>query len=550
LRLRATTALIERRDVVIVASVSAIYGLGSPELYKQQMVSFETGKDIPFDEVLLKLVQMQYERNNTDFSPGVFRLRGEYLEIFPAYEQEAVRIGFFDRTVESISRFDPLTNEVLEQRDRFTVYAAKHFVTPRDQLETAVAAIKAEMEEQEKLFKEKGKLVEAQRIRSRTLYDMEMLVEMGYCPGVENYSRPLTGREPGSAGETLLSYFPGDFLTFLDESHVTLPQLKGMYRGDRARKENLVNFGFRLPSAFDNRPLYFEEFTEKTGPVVFVSATPADFELKESRTIAEQLIRPTGLTDPEILMRPSSNQVKDLLEEAQKTVAAGERVLVTALTKKMAEELTSYFVQKGVKARYLHSEVETLERVEIVRDLRKGVFDCLVGVNLLREGLDLPEVSLVAVLDADKEGFLRSETSLIQTAGRAARNLNGRVILYADRVTGSIERALAETKRRREKQVAYNKEHGITPRSIRKEVVDIIEREKQETLGDLERTVADVRKRLDKKMRLSDRELKTALKADLEKKMFEYADNLQFEKAAWMRDYIDGLDGGSEEGPS
>ena len=538
LRLRATTALMERQDVIIVATVSSIYGLGSPELFREQIITFEKEKEIDFDEILNKLIFMQYQRNDLEFEPGVFRLKGENLDIFPAYEEEAVRISFFDRIIEKISKFNPVTGELKETLEKFTLFPAKHFITPIERLKKGIEDIKKEMEEQEKMFLSQGRVVEAQRIRTRTLYDIELILETGTCPGIENYSRPLTGRPPGSAAETLISYFPENFITFIDESHVTVPQLKGMYRGDRARKENLINFGFRLPSAYDNRPLYYEEFEAKTKYIVFVSATPSEFELSVSKVIAEQLIRPTGLVDPEMIVRPSSSQVQDLLEEVKKTVNKNERILVTTLTKKMAEELTDYFIQKGIKARFLHSEIETLDRVELIRDLRKGVFDCLIGVNLLREGLDLPEVSLVAVLDADKEGFLRSTTSLIQTAGRAARNINGRVILYADEITDSIKKAVEETERRRKKQQEYNRLHNITPKSIKKEVVDIIEREHEESLSEVEKVIKDVHLTITKRMKLSDSELKEAIIKELEHKMFEYADKLEFEKAALLRDHI------------
>jgi len=547
LRLRATTSLIERQDAIVVASVSAIYGLGSPDDYKEQIVMLEKGKDYSSDEILEKLVRIQYSRNNTDFVRATFRQRGEYLDIFPAYENEAIRVEFFDRTVENIYRIDPLTTEVRQKLDRTVIYPAKHFITPRSQLERAIGAIKAEMEEQEKIFKEQGKVVEAHRIRTRTLYDMEMLMEMGYCPGVENYSRHLSGRLPGSSAATLLSYFPKDFIVFLDESHVTVPQIKGMYRGDRARKKNLIDFGFRLPSAYDNRPLFFEEFVEQTNSIVFVSATPADFERQNSTVVAEQLIRPTGLIDPEVVVKPLGTQVQDLLLEIEERVKVKERVLVTALTKKMSEELTDFMIQKGIKCKYLHSEIETFERVEIIRDLRKGVFDVLIGVNLLREGLDLPEVSLVAVLDADKEGFLRSQTSLIQTSGRAARNINGKVILYADTITESIRITVEETARRREKQLAYNKEHGITPQTIRKDIVDILEREKKEALNEVEEAVFSVKKDLEKKMKYSDAELKKTVRKQLERKMFEYAERLEFEKAAYLRDYLSQMEGSAAE---
>lgn len=539
LRLRATTSLLERKDAIIVASVSCIYGLGSPDMYKEQIVLLDKGKDYVMEEVLQKLVQMQYSRNTTGFSRGNFRVRGDVLDIYPSYEEgHAVRIEFFDRTVENVTRFDVLTNKTLQPLERAVIYPAKHFVTSPEKLKVAVEKIRNELTEREEEFKRENKLVEQQRIHSRTMYDIEMLLEMGYCQGIENYSRHIAGREPGSAAETLLAYFPKDFLCFIDESHVTIPQLKGMFRGDQARKKNLVEYGFRLPSAYDNRPLYFEEFLERTGPLCFVSATPGDYENENSTTVAEQVIRPTGLVDPIVTVRPAKTQVEDLLKEVTLTTQAGERTLVTTLTKKMAEDLTEYFITNGVKAKYLHSEIDTLERVDIIRDLRKGVFDCLIGVNLLREGLDMPEVSLVAVLDADKEGFLRSQTSLIQTAGRAARNINGRVILYADEMTGSMERALEETSRRREKQLQYNKENGITPVSVKKTIVDIIEHEKEEILDEVSGLVRDVTRKAERSLKYSDSELKEKVRKDLERKMLEYAQNLEFEKAAALRDLI------------
>jgi excinuclease ABC subunit B len=539
LRLRATTSLLERRDAIIVASVSCIYGLGSPDMYKEQIVMLEKGKDYVMEEILRKLVQMQYSRNTTGFSRGNFRVRGDVLDIYPSYEEgHAVRIEFFDRTVENVSRFDVLTNRILQPLERAVIYPAKHFVTSSEKLKTAVERIRQELAEREEYFKRENKLVEQQRIHSRTMYDIEMLLEMGYCQGIENYSRHIAGRPPGSAAETLLAYFPDDFVCFIDESHVTIPQLKGMFRGDQARKKNLVEYGFRLPSAYDNRPLYFEEFLERTGPICFVSATPGDFEEQNSTVVAEQVIRPTGLVDPIVMVRPAKTQVEDLLKEVTATTQAGERTLVTTLTKKMAEDLSEYFIANGIKAKYLHSEIDTLERVDIIRDLRKGVFDCLIGVNLLREGLDMPEVSFVAVLDADKEGFLRSQTSLIQTAGRAARNINGRVILYADEITGSMKRALEETSRRREKQLQYNRENGITPASVKKTVVDIIEHEKEEVLDEVSGLVREVTRKAEKSLKYSDSELKAKVRKDLERKMLEYARNLEFEKAAALRDLI------------
>ncbi len=539
LRLRATTSLLERRDAIIVASVSCIYGLGSPDMYKEQIIMLEKGKDYVMEEILQRLVQIQYSRNTSGFSRGNFRVRGDILDIYPSYEEgHAVRIEFFDRTVENVTRFDVLTNRTLKVLERAVIYPAKHFVTSQEKLKGAIEKIKTELAEREEEFKLQNKLVEQQRIHSRTMYDIEMLMEMGYCQGIENYSRHIAGREPGSSAETLLSYFPKDFICFIDESHVTIPQLKGMFRGDQARKKNLIEYGFRLPSAYDNRPLYFEEFVERTNAVCFVSATPSDFEMENSKVIAEQVIRPTGLVDPEIVIRPAQTQVEDLLKEVKTTTLAGERTLVTTLTKKMAEDLTEYFTNNGIKAKYLHSEIDTLERVDIIRDLRKGIFDCLVGVNLLREGLDMPEVSLVAVLDADKEGFLRSQTSLIQTAGRAARNINGRVILYADKETGSMQRAIEEMARRREKQLEYNKENNITPASIKKIVVDIIEHEQEEVLDEVSDLVRDVTGKAEKSLKYSDKELKEKIRKDLEKKMLEFAQNLEFEKAAMLRDLI------------
>ena len=538
LRLRATSSLIEREDVIIVASVSCIYGLGSPEDYKKQVIVVKKNTDLELEVLLNQLIFIQYERNDIEFSRGKFRVRGDYVDIFPAYSDDAIKIEFFDRTIENIYRFNPLTNEVKQKLNQTIIYPAKHFITSPDTLKTGIENIKKELAEREEYFKKQKKLVEAQRLHTKTMFDIEMLLEMGYCNGIENYSRHLSGRMPGSPAATLLDYFQKDFLVFIDESHVTIPQLKAMYRGDRARKDNLVNFGFRLPSSYDNRPLYFEEFLDKAKKIVFLSATPGDFEMENSAIIAEQIIRPTGLLDPEVIVRPAKTQINDLIAEIEKTVNKGFRVLVTALTKKMSEDLSSFLLQKNIKTKYLHSEISTIERVEILRDLRKGEFDCLVGVNLLREGLDLPEVALVAILDADKEGFLRSHTSLIQTIGRAARNAEGRVILYADEMTKSIEKAINETKRRREKQLQYNKAHNITPKTIKKEIVDILESQKKEAKTDVENIIIETKNLLNKNKKISDDDYKKQLKKQLEKRMFELAENLEFEKAAYLRDFI------------
>ncbi|HEY3153089.1 MAG TPA: excinuclease ABC subunit UvrB, partial [Candidatus Binatia bacterium] len=465
LRHSATKALLERRDTLIVASVSCIYGLGSPEAYFEMMVYLEEGTIINRDQMLRKLVDIQYQRSDYDFHRGTFRVRGDIVEVFPAYEdRSALRIEFFDETIESISEIDPIRGKMLRRVDKATIYPASHYVTGEDRMKQAVLGIRQELRERLKELRDEHKLLEAQRLEQRTLYDLELLEEMGFCPGIENYSRHLTGRQPGEPPPTLLSYFPSDFLLFIDESHVTVPQIGGMYRGDRSRKETLVEYGFRLPSALDNRPLNFDEFEGMLNQTIYVSATPANYELERSEgNVVEQLIRPTGLMDPAIIVRPARSQVDDLLDEIRKRVERKERVLVTTLTKRMAEDLTEYYQDLNVKVRYLHSDIETIERVEIIRQLRMGQFDVLVGINLLREGLDLPEVSLVAILDADKEGFLRSDRSLIQTIGRAARNVYGTVILYADAITDSMKRAIDETERRRRLQGTFNRKHGITP---------------------------------------------------------------------------------------
>ncbi len=535
LRLRATASLLERRDVVIVASVSCIYGLGSPDVYKSMVLALSVGQEVDRNKMLRSLVDMQYDRNDVEFTRGSFRVRGDVIEIRPSYEEWAIRVELFGDEVEKLSVIDLVTRKVTDELNEVSIYPAKHWVTTQENVELAIKGIEAELAERLKLFRDEGKLLEAQRLEQRTSFDMEMMREMGYCSGIENYSRHLSGRGPGSRPDVLLDYFPDDFLIFIDESHVSVPQLRGMFRGDRSRKETLVKYGFRLPSALDNRPLMFDEFEEFMHQVIFVSATPGPYELERSEgVVVEQIIRPTGLVDPEIVVRPVEGQVDDLLEEIRTRVAEGGRVLVTTLTKRMSEDLTDYLGGLGVRVRYLHSDIDALERVEIIRGLRLGEFDVLVGINLLREGLDLPEVSLVAVLDADKEGFLRSDTSLIQTSGRAARNLGGRVIFYADTVTGSMERALAEMSRRRDIQLAYNEKHGIEPRSIIKSVDEIMRAT----------AVADARTEADQDiemLNLTPGIDRAQMMAILEEQMMNAAARLEFEKAASLRDRIDEL---------
>ncbi len=541
LRHAATMALLERRDAVIVASVSCIYGLGSPEAYFDLMVYLEEGMRIDRDRMLRKLVDIQYERVDYDFHRGTFRVRGDTVEVFPAYEDKsALRIEFFDDVVESLFEVDPVRGKVRRRVSKAAIYPASHYVTTAERMKAAVAAIREELRERLAELKRENKLLEAQRLRQRTLYDLELLEEMGYCPGLENYSRHLTGRRPGEPPPTLLNYFPDDFVLFVDESHVTVPQIGGMYRGDRSRKQTLVEFGFRLPSALDNRPLNFEEFEEATNQTIYVSATPADYELMRSGNVrVEQLIRPTGLTDPEIVVRPAATQVDDLLEEIRKRTGMDHRVLVTTLTKRMAEDLTDYYQDLNVKVRYLHSDIDAIERVEIIRDLRKGVFDVLVGINLLREGLDLPEVSLVAILDADKEGFLRSERSLIQTIGRAARNVDGTVVLYADVMTDSMKLAIGETERRRGVQQAFNEAHGIVPRSVVKQIDEPLIQAYEADYVDVP-LVADDGPPPSEIPRMVEK---------LRKEMKQASDRLEFEKAAELRDRIRGLQERELSGP-
>ena len=538
MRLSCTKSVLERRDVVIVASVSAIYGIGQPEAYHKMVMTLRASDKMGQRDLIMQLVRMQYQRNDVDFSRGKFRVRGDTIDVFPAEHSEmALRIELFDDEIESLQLFDPLTGRIRQKIPRFTVYPSSHYVTPREQVLAAVELIKIELSERLKELTGMGKLVEAQRLEQRTRFDLEMLSEVGHCKGIENYSRHLSGSAPGEPPATLTDYLPKDAVMFLDESHVLIGQFGGMYNGDRSRKSTLVEYGFRLPSALDNRPLKFEEFERRMRQAVFVSATPGQWEQEHAGQVVEQLVRPTGLVDPEVEVRPATSQVDDVLQEIRIRVDKHERVLITTLTKRMAEQLTDYLSDNGVKVRYLHSDVDTVERVEILRDLRLGAFDVLVGINLLREGLDIPEVSLVAILDADKEGFLRSERSLIQTIGRAARNLHGRAILYADKITDSMKRAIGETERRRARQVLHNELHGITPRSIVKEVKDLIDGVYSEKAGkEADRLERDAVQRA-KVEDMSEKDISREIKR-LEKLMFEHARNLEFEKAARIRDQL------------
>lgn len=538
MRLSCTKSLMERRDVVIVATVSAIYGIGEPESYHRMVMTLRTGDKLGQRDVIAQLIRMQYQRNEQDFSRGKFRVRGDTIDVFPAEHSElAIRIELFDDEVESLQLFDPLTGRIRQKIPRFTVYPSSHYVTPRDKVLAAVETIKLELAERLKQLLDEGKLVEAQRLEQRTRFDLEMLSEVGHCKGIENYTRHLSGAAPGDPPSTLTDYLPKDALMFLDESHQMIGQLSAMYNGDRARKTTLVEYGFRLPSALDNRPLKFEEFERRMRQVVFVSATPADYEKQHSGQVVDQVVRPTGLVDPEVEVRPATHQVDDVLQEIRLRVDRRERVLITTLTKRMAEQLTDYLTDNGVKVRYLHSDVDTVERVEIIRDLRLGAFDVLVGINLLREGLDIPEVSLVAILDADKEGFLRAERSLIQTIGRAARNLHGKAILYADRITESMKKAIGETERRRVKQIAHNEAHGIQPRAIVKQVKDLIDGVYSEKAGkDAERLEQEALQRA-RVEDMSEKDIAREIKR-LEKQMLEYARNLEFEQAARVRDQL------------
>ncbi|WCM90738.1 excinuclease ABC subunit UvrB [Acidovorax sp. NCPPB 3576] len=538
MRLSCTKSLMERRDVVIVATVSAIYGIGEPESYHRMVMTLRVGDKLSQRDVIGQLIRMQYQRNEQDFSRGKFRVRGDTIDVFPAEHSElAIRIELFDDEIESLQLFDPLTGRVKQKIPRFTVYPSSHYVTPRDKVLTAVETIKLELAERLGQFVSEGKLVEAQRLEQRTRFDLEMLSEVGHCKGIENYTRHLSGAAPGDPPSTLTDYLPNDALMFLDESHQMIGQLNAMYSGDRSRKTTLVEYGFRLPSALDNRPLKFEEFEARMRQVIFVSATPADYEKTHSGQVVDQVVRPTGLIDPEVEVRPATHQVDDVLQEIRIRAEKSERVLITTLTKRMAEQLTDYLSDNGVKVRYLHSDIDTVERVEIIRDLRLGAFDVLVGINLLREGLDIPEVSLVAILDADKEGFLRAERSLIQTIGRAARNLNGKAILYADRVTESMKKAIGETERRRIKQIAHNEEKGITPRSIVKQVRDLIDGVYSEKAGkDAERLEQESMRRAQVED-MSEKDVAREIKR-LEKLMLEHARNLEFEQAARVRDQL------------
>ena len=536
LRHAATSALFERRDVIIVASVSCIYGLGSPEDYVGMTLSLQHGDFRDRDKILRRLVGIQYHRNDVGFTRGTFRVRGDVIEIIPVYNENVIRIELFGDEVDRIMELDPITGEILGELDSITVYPANHFVTSEEKMKRAISSIEEELTEHLAYLRSKGKLLEAQRLEQRTRYDLEMLQEVGYCQGVENYSRHLAGRGPGESPTTLLDYFPNDYLVVIDESHMTIPQIGAMYAGDRSRKETLVEHGFRLPPALDNRPLRFDEFEERINQVIYLSATPAQYERRQSSQIVEQIIRPTGLVDPEVVVRPVKGQVDDLIAEIREVVSRGERVLVTTLTIKMSEDLTDYLIDMGLKVKYLHSKIETLERIEILRGLRLGEFDVLVGINLLREGLDLPEVSLVAILDADKEGFLRSETSLIQTIGRAARNVNGKVIMYADKITDSMRRAIDETNRRREIQIAYNEKHGITPTTIRKAVQDL-----SQAVGAAE-AEAEYKTAKTKAVAATLTPEKLAAHiGNLEEEMYRAAEKLEFERAAELRDEIAAL---------
>ncbi|NMB19660.1 MAG: excinuclease ABC subunit UvrB [Firmicutes bacterium] len=530
LRHAATSALFERRDVLIVASVSCIYGLGSPEDYSGMTFSLKNGEYRDRDHILRRLVGIQYERNDIGFTRGTFRVRGDVIEINPVGSESVIRIEMFGDEIERIQEIDPITGEILEQRDELTIYPASHFITPEEKLKRALPTIEAELQARLEVLRSQNKLLEAQRLEQRTRYDLEMLAELGYCTGVENYSAPLSGRQPGETPATLLDYFPKDYLLVIDEAHATIPQVRAMYFGDRSRKENLVEYGFRLPSALDNRPLMFSEFEEHMNQVVYVSATPGPYEKERSEQVVEQVIRPTGLVDPLVVVRPVKGQIDDLIDEIGLVLKRRERVLVTTLTKRMAEDLTQYFTEVGLKVRYLHSDVDTLERVEILRELRQGVFDVLVGINLLREGLDLPEVSLVAILDADQEGFLRSSTSLVQTIGRAARNVAGKVIMYADRITDSMQYAIDETNRRREIQLDYNKRMGITPASVQKAIKDIAQDLPEEQVAE-DKPTYDVR-------RTGSLKEVIALIGELEEEMYRAAQELDFERAAELRDEI------------
>ena len=539
MRLSATKSLMERRDTIIVASVSAIYGLGDPDSYLKMLLHLVVGDEIDQRSILRRLAELQYTRNDLELKRGTYRVRGEVIDVHPAdSEREAVRIELFDTEVEKISLFDPLTGEISREVKRITIYPKTHYATPREVVLNSIDLIKQELVERLAVLQQANKLVEAQRLEQRVNYDIEMMRELGYCSGIENYSRFLSGRQAGEPPPTLFDYLPDDCLLFIDESHVTVSQIGGMYRGDRSRKETLVEYGFRLPSALDNRPLRFDEFERMSPQTIFVSATPGDYENRYSGAVVEQVVRPTGLVDPVVEVRPATTQVDDVLSEINKRVESSERVLITTLTKRMAEDLTDYLGEHGVRVRYLHSDIDTVERMEIIRDLRLGEFDVLVGINLLREGLDMPEVSLVAILDADKEGFLRSERSLIQTIGRAARNINGMSILYADRITGSMQRAIAETERRREKQVAYNKLHKITPRGIVKQVTDVMDIGEGARTGRGRKRYERVAEAAPSYANLSAKQLNARLK-QLENDMYEHARNLEFEEAARVRDQIE-----------